>query len=150
MLFSERMLPHLPAMAHLAARLAPARHRDDIVQEALSRAWRKRHQFDPERGSLRTWLLAVTADQARKATRRRELPIRIAAPPVDSPIEDRLDLEAALGKLPPRQRLAVDCFYFVGLSVAETAAVMRCAEGTVKSSLSDARTRLRELLEGHQ
>lgn len=150
MLFSDQVRPHLPAMVHLAARLAPVRHRDDVVQEALTRAWRKRRQFDPDRGTLRTWLLAVTADQARKATRRRELPIRIPSPAVDSPIEDRLDLEAALGRLSTRQRLAVDCYYFVGLSVAETAAVMGCAEGTVKSSLSDARTRLRELLEDHQ
>lgn len=61
--------------------------------------------------------------------------------------EERLDLEAALRRLSARQRLAVDCFYFVGLSVAETASVMHCAEGTVKSCLADARGRLRELLE---
>ena len=42
-------------------------------------------------------------------------------------------------RLAPRQRLAIDCFYFVGLSLAETAAVMGCSEGTVKSTLSDAR-----------
>jgi RNA polymerase sigma-70 factor (ECF subfamily) len=43
--------------------------------------------------------------------------------------------------------LAVDCFYFVGLTVSETAAVMGCSEGTVKSTLSDARARLRAALE---
>jgi RNA polymerase sigma factor (sigma-70 family) len=57
------------------------------------------------------------------------------------------DLETAIGRLSGRQRLAVDCHYFVGLSVAETAAVMGCAEGTVKSTLNDARLRLRRLLE---
>jgi RNA polymerase sigma-70 factor (ECF subfamily) len=49
--------------------------------------------------------------------------------------------------LSARQRLAVDCFYFADLSVADTAAVMGCSEGTVKSTLSDARARLRSLLE---
>jgi RNA polymerase sigma-70 factor (ECF subfamily) len=59
----------------------------------------------------------------------------------------RLDLERALLMLAPRMRLAIDCFYFVGLSVAETAVVMGVAEGTVKSTLSDARARLRQALE---
>jgi RNA polymerase sigma-70 factor (ECF subfamily) len=64
--------------------------------------------------------------------------------------DDRLDVEFAVARLPPRQRLAVDCFYFAGLSVADTAAVMGCSEGTVKSTLSDARERLRPLLEVHE
>jgi RNA polymerase sigma factor (sigma-70 family) len=63
------------------------------------------------------------------------------------PAEDRLDLHRALRRLSRRQRLAVDCFYFAGLSLAETAAVMACAEGTVKSTLADARGRLRTVLE---
>ena len=61
--------------------------------------------------------------------------------------DDRVDVEAAVARLPRRQKLAVDCFYFIGLSVAETAAVMGCSGGTVKSTLSDARKRLRLLLE---
>ena len=58
-----------------------------------------------------------------------------------------MDVEYAVASLPQRQRLAVDCFYFVGLSVAETAAVMQCSQGTVKSTLFDARQRLRSILE---
>ena len=140
--------PHLPAMARLAARLAAGCDRDDIVQEALARAWLKRDRFDTAQGSASAWLLAITADQARKAVRRSRRPVvgadRIpATPDVDSTI----DVEQALASLTDRQRLAVDCFYFADLSIAETAAVMRCAEGTVKSTLADARTRLRSLLE---
>lgn len=63
--FAEWVRPHLVAMSALAARLAPSADRDDIVQEALSRAWRKRDQFDPARGTPRVWLLAITADRAR-------------------------------------------------------------------------------------
>jgi len=146
--YAEWLRPHLPAMARLAARLAPDADRDDVVQEALTRAWRKRHQYDATRGSASAWLLAITADQARQARRRRRpltLVADVAARVRSS--DDRLDLEYAVASLPPRQRLAVDCYYFVGLSVAETAAVMRCSEGTVKSTLSDARRRLKPLLE---
>lgn len=55
-------------------------------------------------------------------------------------------LERAIAQLPERQRLAVQLHYFVGLSVEETAAVMQWSAGTVKSTLFDARTRLRHLL----
>ena len=56
------------------------------------------------------------------------------------------DLDRAIAKLAERQQLAVQLHYFVGLSVEETAAVMHCSVGTVKSTLFDARTRLRTAL----
>jgi len=139
--------PHLRAMSLLAARLSSDAERDDVVQEALIRAWSKRAQFDPGRGTPSAWLLAITADQARRARRGRR-PLLGMLPGRVRPIDDELDLAHAITGLSGRQRLAVDCFYFVGLNVAETAAVMRCSEGTVKSTLSDARSRLRKLLEG--
>jgi RNA polymerase sigma factor (sigma-70 family) len=144
--FAEWVGPHLPAMARLAARLAPSADRDDIVQEALYRAWRKRRLYDPDRGEPAAWLLAITADRARKAAQRRSIPLWIRPPARAGSVDDRIDLEEAIKRLAPRQRLAVDCFYFAGLTVAQTAAVMGCSEGTVKSTLADARGRLRALL----
>ena len=145
--FADWVRPHLAAMTRLAARLAPGCDRDDIVQEALVRAWRKRHLFDPRRGSASAWLLALTADRARRARTRHPAALESRdAVPAPEP-SDTVDLNRALDRLAPRQRLAVDCVYFAGLSVAETAAVMKCAEGTVKSTLSDARARLRSSLE---
>jgi RNA polymerase sigma-70 factor (ECF subfamily) len=143
--------PHLRRLANLVARLAPDVDRDDVVQDALARAWTKRHQFDPRRGTASAWLLAIAADQAAKARRR----ARATTPLVDDDgssdqggdLIGRVDVERALGRLTRRQRMAVECVYFVGLTVAETAAVMECSDGTVKSTLSDARTRLRRLLE---
>ena len=149
--FAAWVRPHLAPMARLAARLAPGADRDDIVQEALARAWTKRQHYDPDRGTPAAWLLAITADQAMKARRRvRGVTALVdgSDPAASDPDRDiLLDIERALPSLSRRQRLAVDCYYFAGLSVAETAAVMDCAEGTVKSTLSDARARLRPLLE---
>jgi RNA polymerase sigma-70 factor (ECF subfamily) len=146
--FAAFVEPYLAKMFHLAERLVGAANRDDVVQEALINAWTKRSQFDPSRGSLGGWLMAIVADQSRKSWRRR-LPLatwRIEVQAEPAP-DDHVDLERAIRALSPRQRLAVDCYYFCGLSVAETAAVMRCSEGTVKSTLSDARSRLRPALE---
>ena len=151
--FVEWVRPHLPAMARLAARLAVGADRDDIVQDALARAWSKRSQYDATRGTPSAWLLAITADQARKAARRlrsaKELDdhdVPVSRPDLDA----RMDVEHALTSLSARQRRAVDCYYFADLSIADTAAVMGCSEGTVKSTLSDARSRLRTLLEVHE
>jgi RNA polymerase sigma factor (sigma-70 family) len=152
--FADWVEPHVAAMSRLAARLAPDSDRDDIVQEALVRAWRKRAQFDPNRGTASAWLLAITADQARQSRRRSNRRVLSAMVRSDAhPIgeqDQQLDLERSVARLPARQRLAVECFYFSGLPVADTAAVMRCSEGTVKSTLSDARANLRQLLEETQ
>ena len=144
--FADWVRPHLSAMTHLAARLAPG-DGDDVVQDALTRAWRRWGTYDAARGTPRTWLLAIVADQSRRTRLRRRPTVEL----VDGPApevrrEDDLALEAALARLPRRQRLAVSLHYFVGLPVAECAAVMGCAEGTVKSTLYDARRRLREEL----
>jgi RNA polymerase sigma factor (sigma-70 family) len=145
--FADWVRPHLTAMSRLAARFAPDADRDDVVQEALLRAWSKRRQYDPERGALSSWLLAITADQAGKARRRARRPLALVGDRPSKDADARVDVERALVHLSVRQRQAVDCLYFVGLSVSETAAVMGCSEGTVKSTLADARAKLRVLLE---
>jgi len=143
--FEEWVRPHLGAMTHLAERLAPG-DGDDVVQDALTRAWRRWGTYDAARGAPRTWLLAIVADRARRTRVRR----RSFEPlPADLPSPQREGdeaLEAALRRLSERQRLAVALHYFAGLPVAECAVVMACAEGTVKSTLFDARRRLREEL----
>jgi RNA polymerase sigma factor (sigma-70 family) len=150
--FAAWVGPSLVAMSRLAKRLAPHADADDIVQDALTRAWAKRAQFDASRGTATTWLLAIVADQARASRRSRLRRLRVVdehaevpdAPATDSNVD--VDLERAITQLAERQQLAVHLHYFVGLNVDETAAVMACSPGTVKSTLYDARTRLRALL----
>ena len=151
--FAEWTRPSLLPMTRLAKRLAPHADADDIVQDALARAWTKRGQFDPDRGTPTTWLLAIVADQARSSRRGRIRRLRVVddtadlpdAPAVDVGGVD-IDIERAIVQLAERQQLAVHLHYFVGMTVDETAAVMNCSAGTVKSTLFDARTRLRALL----
>ena len=145
--FAAWVQPHLIPMARLAA-LAPAADRDDVIQNSLARAWFMRARYDPRRGTPAAWLLAITSDQARQANRRRPLsPLVGEVPARVNILDDRIDIEQAIARLPTRQRLAIDCYYFAGLSISETSAVMACSVGTVKSTLFDARERLRPLLE---
>jgi RNA polymerase sigma factor (sigma-70 family) len=57
-------------------------------------------------------------------------------------VAGRADLLRALSTLPARQRATVVLRYLEGMSERETAAVMRCSEGTVKSQTSRALTAL--------
>lgn len=150
--FADWVRPALLPMTRLARRLAPHADADDVVQDALARAWQKWSGYDPARGTPTVWLLAITADRARAARRsnvRRLAVVDDAAEVPDVPATDRtadVDLDRAVHALPERQQLAVQLHYFVGLTVAECAQVMDCSAGTVKSTLFDARTRLREVL----
>lgn len=151
--FAEFVRPHWAAMTRLARRLGGPDW-EDVVQDALTAAWRKRDRFDPGRGSPRSWLLTLTADQARKALRRGRSTVTLAdddgrsaggSSPPNCGAAD-LDLARAVASLSPRQRLVVELFYFLDLPVADVAMVMDCSPGTVKSTLSDARDRLRDKL----
>ena len=145
--FAGWVAPHVEPMHRLAQRLAPAAP-EDVVQDALLRAWRRRSTFDPARGTARTWLLAIVAGEARRTrVRRRRTADRPAAVPVGVDADQDLDIQRAVEVLPNRMRLAVELHYFVGLSVSETAQVMGVSDGTVKSTLHDARERLRSVLD---
>lgn len=123
----------------------------DAVQEAFVRAharWRTIRHYDDPVGWIRRVALNLLRDDHRRATRRRRAIARLAAepaPPAELPEPD--GLAALLDQLPRQQRVAVALFYVEGLSVAEVAAAMDLAEGSVKSHLHDARRRLRRVLE---
>jgi RNA polymerase sigma-70 factor (ECF subfamily) len=145
--FAQWVEPHLTAMTRYAGRRVPPADRDDVVQEALIRAWQRWATYDESRGAPVAWLIGIVADRCRRHRMRR--PAGRVVELVDSgapaPNYD-VDLERAIDGLSPRQRLAVDLHYFVGLDVATVAEVMSCAPGTVKATLHQARARLRDLL----
>jgi RNA polymerase sigma factor (sigma-70 family) len=130
---------------------------EDAAQEAFVKAYRALGRFRPG-APFRPWLLAVVANEARNrrraARRRTNLALRAAgAPSRDTPsspeasvlaAERRAELLGALGGLREEDRLVIGLRYFLGLSEAETAATLGCAQGTVKSRLSRAIGRLRE------
>ena len=140
---------HLQPLFRFAVTLSSLDDADDLVQDALARAWTKRHQFDPGRGSLRSWLLAILADQARSRWRRPH-PIWDVLDPesLSTPATGEVgtDLRRAIAGLPPRQRAAVILHHFVDLPVDEVADLLGCSPGTVKSNLHDARHSLASTL----
>jgi RNA polymerase sigma factor (sigma-70 family) len=146
--FARWVEPHLTVLARYAARQVAPADRDDVVQEALIRAWQRWSTYDDTRGTPVAWLLGILADRCRRhRTRSRAGLVELMdhGPPAREPELD-LDLERSLTALSRRQRTAVDLYYFTGLDVATVAEVMGCAPGTVKATLHQARARLRALL----
>jgi RNA polymerase sigma-70 factor (ECF subfamily) len=133
---------------------------EEVVQDAFVKAYRARGRFRSG-APFRPWLLAIVANEARnrrRATGRRarlslqlaeERPSGGAAPSPEVALlarEERAELLAAVDRLGEEQRAAIACRYLLGLSEAETAAVLGCRPGTVKSRLSRALARLEEEL----
>lgn len=137
------------AVAFACGSLAVA---EDAVQEALVRAWVK-----AERGedieSLPAWVTTVAMNLSRNALRRvlaerraRER-LRADASPVAHPYPDEvLDVQRTIAGLPRRQREVAVLRYVLELDTREVAGALGIDEGTVKSHLARARTKLVEAL----
>src|SRR6478672_8865330 len=145
--FDGWVTPWLPDIWRFAVSLSSLDDADDLVQDALARAWAKRASYDPSRGSARSWLLAIVADRARRRWIRRPKPVVLAPTAVPEPDVHRVDLRRAIAAAPERQRTTVFLHYYLDLPVSEVAAVMGCSDGTVKSALHDARRALARRLE---
>lgn len=124
---------------------------EDLVQTSLARtyaAWRRVRSIDAAPAYARTTLVNTAAEWIRKRSWRRELPTETLAEPSAAGSDPSLrpTVVAALAHLAPRQRAVVVLRYYEDLSVAETARVLDCSEGTVKSQTHDALKVLRSLL----
>ncbi len=123
----------------------------DAVQEAFVRAharWRSLRHYDDPVGWVRHVAINLLRDDHRRTSRTRRAIARLAAEPsTTTPPPEPDGIGPLLDSLPRQQRLAVALFYVEGMSVADVAAAMGLAEGSVKSHLHDARRRLRPLLQ---
>jgi RNA polymerase sigma-70 factor (sigma-E family) len=129
---------------------------EDLLQAALERVLRKPRQVTSDtEGYLRQVLYNLAADGWRRRSRWRErLPLLRAqassrATTQASEGADTVDLRDALVRLlrqlPPRQRAVIVLRYWEQRTEAETAALLGCSEGTVKSAASRGLRQLREL-----
>lgn len=152
--FDAWVFPHLPVLRRMASLYAERADREDLIQETLSRAWARRADFDLERGSASGWLCAILVDRARKDWRRSQPRLTRDGQPPTTAIPDadghlNLDVRQAITRLPRRQREAIVLHYYADLSISDTAKVLRCSPGTVKSQLFDARKRLQKELSNY-
>lgn len=135
---------HARLVGLLALQLGDRAVAEDLAQESLIRL----HQHWPRVRTMASptgWLYGVALNLSRSWWRRRFAERRALARTGTTPDAavaaepaDVLAVRAAVAGLPRRQREALVLRYYGGLSVAEVARQMRCAEGTVKSLTSQA------------
>ncbi|MEU3269428.1 sigma-70 family RNA polymerase sigma factor [Saccharomonospora sp. NPDC006951] len=128
---------------------------EDVVQETLLRAWRHPKVLDQSQRSARAWLFTVARriaiDGWRSAAARAEVATdQVPELPVPDDTERAVQgwiVADALGELSPRHREVLGLCFFQGMSVADAAARLGVAEGTVKSRTHYALRALRLVLE---
>jgi RNA polymerase sigma-70 factor (ECF subfamily) len=129
---------------------------EEVVQEVFLRLWNEPERFDPERGSLRSFLLAQAhgraVDMLRADTSRRRREEREARQTAeggydiehevwDIAVAERV--KHAVSLLPEDERRAIQLAYFGGRTYREVAVALGAPEGTVKSRIRTGLRRMR-------
>jgi RNA polymerase sigma-70 factor (ECF subfamily) len=126
---------------------------EDLTQQTFVSACRAMGRFRGE-AALRTFLHKIAIREVYGWKRRLRLTLPLNGSEVAkndaARLEDAVVLVEALDRIPDRYRVAFQLYEVQRLSVAEIAQAMAIPEGTVKSHLSQARRRLRELLQPEQ
>jgi RNA polymerase sigma-70 factor (ECF subfamily) len=144
------------ALVHgIAQRLLGAAGAADVTQQVFLRLWERPESFDPQRGSLRTFLAimarrrSIDTLRGRARSERRDEWVGRQAPAVTPDVDEAAmamiaseRVRAAVAALPPDQRRAIELAYFEGLTFREVAVATGVAEGTAKSRLRLALGRL--------
>ncbi|MGU3455805.1 RNA polymerase sigma factor [Brevundimonas sp. M1A4_2e] len=147
----------LPRMLSLAQRmLGDAAEAEDVAQEAMLRAWKQAPRWTPGQARFDTWLHRVALNLCYdRLRRRREIATDVMPDHVDDgPAPDRgllaaetgAQVEAALSRLPPRQREAIVLCHYQELGNIEAAALMEISVEALESLLSRGRRALRTAL----
>jgi RNA polymerase sigma-70 factor, ECF subfamily len=153
--FKDDLVAQIPGLRAFAISLCGSvTLADDLVQEALLKAWANSDKFQIGT-SMRAWLFTILRNiyysQYRKRSREVQDSNGVYARgiAVEGDQESHLDLadfRKALAKLPVEQREVLTMVGASGLSYEEAAAICGVEIGTIKSRLSRARTKLSELL----
>jgi len=140
---------HSGVVYGLASRLLHNRSTaEEIVQEVFVRLWNAPDRYDPERGSLRSFLCAQahsrTIDLLRAETARRRrqeneaMQVTARGVDVETEVANLLAAEqvrSVVAQLPDNERRAIELAYFKGFTYREVAQYLDEPEGTIKSRI---------------
>jgi RNA polymerase sigma factor (sigma-70 family) len=131
---------------------------EEVAHDVFLAFWRRPGAFDPERGSLKTFLTSIARNKAIDLVRREEAMKRtkgslieeMSTEPTqarfDEAVDTRAELTTALAQLSQVQREAIALAYYGGRTYQEVATELGIAEGTAKTRLRDGLRKLRTVL----
>jgi RNA polymerase sigma-70 factor (sigma-E family) len=151
--YTEYVAARLSSLRRLAVVLCDDWQRaDDLVQAALTKLyvhWGKARAAGHTDAYARTVLVREFIHERRSAwVKRVRLTGTVTGPPAAAVDHDAvLDVRAAVGTLPARQRATLVLRFYCDLSIDQSAAILGCSPGTVKSQTSRALEAVRRALE---
>lgn len=131
---------------------------EEVVQDVFIALWRRPGAFDPERGSLKTFLATLARNKAVDRVRREESLRRTkdqlvaeagsaaASYEFSGTVENRVEIDDALSRIPAPQREVIALAYFGGRTYREVAAELGIPEGTAKTRMRDGLAKLHATL----
>lgn len=134
---------------------------EEVLHEVFLEAWRVAADYDPARGTVRSWLMVRMRSRSLdrlKSKARREI-VRKVDPEEGAPLGglddpsrkvDQMRLASVLPTLSPEHREVLWMGYFEGLSSSEMAERLALPLGTIKSRVRQALMRLREIMGGQE
>jgi RNA polymerase sigma-70 factor, ECF subfamily len=153
---AEAYRRHGGAVYALARRVLAGRAgAEDVTQSVFTLLWDHPERFEPDRGTLRSYLLTMAHRRAVDAVRREErrrgreerASVRTVAPyDLEHEVWDLAvasHVREALGRLADAERRVIELAYFSGYTYREVAALLGQPEGTVKSRIRSGLARLR-------
>ena len=174
----QLLLPHLAHLSRMIAEKYPYLNEgvasvDDVIQEAFTQAYRQIQEFDPQKGSLRTWLTKIADRRAMHVVRDAQRVKRgggrkrVGQVMVESSFHDLVDLlsagshtasrsamrheavdavKVAIAELPEDYQQAVELCLINGMTVKEAGAVMERSPQSVQGLIDRAKKKMRATL----
>jgi RNA polymerase sigma-70 factor (ECF subfamily) len=147
-----KLLPNLRAFARSLTRSGD--QADDLVQEAVMKAWRNWEQFAPD-SNLKAWMFTILRNAYLSERRKRknevqdvegEFAAQLGTKAEQPGHMDMIDFQAAFAQLLPEHKEALILIGAEGFSYEEAALMCGCAVGTMKSRVNRARNKLVQIM----
>ena len=133
---------------------------EEVLQEVFLRLWNHPDRFDPERGSLRSFLMAQihgrAVDMIRSESSRRRREERDARQTAENVVDIEREVvvhavadqvKEVVAGLPVDERKAIELAYFGGHTYRQVAVMLDAPEGTVKSRIRSGLQRMKKTME---